>query len=113
MIKDLTGLGLSYMHKLSVLRLAVDLIKADNQIFGEEVAVLAQLQALFGLTQRDVDGIHYITLQQAIEALKDLDEHTDSMIAKAENPMQHPSHLRVYPLLPQEGKAQHRHDKNA
>lgn len=85
MIKDLTGLGLSYMHKLSVLRLAVDLIKADNQIFGEEVAVLAQLQALFGLTQRDVDGIHYITLQQAIEALKDLDEAAADAVVELMN----------------------------
>lgn len=73
MINDLSGIGLSYMHKLSVLRLAVDLIKADNQIFGEEVAVLTQLQKQFGLSQQDVDGIHYITLQQAISALKDLD----------------------------------------
>lgn len=73
MIKDLSGLGLSYMHKLSVLRLAVDLIKADNQIFGEEIAVLTALQEQFDLSQQDVDGIHYITLQQAVEALKDLD----------------------------------------
>lgn len=80
MIEDISGLGLSYMHKLSVLRLAVDLIKADNQIFGEEVAVLTQLQNQFGLSQQDVDGIHYITLQQAIEALKDLDAEAASAV---------------------------------
>ena len=73
MIKNLSRLGLSYMHKLSVLRIAIDLIKADNQIFGEEIAVLSELQRQFELTQQDVDGIHYITLQQAVEALKDLD----------------------------------------
>lgn len=82
MIEDISGLGLSYMHKLSVLRLAVDLIKADNQIFGEEVAVLTQLQNQFGLSQQDVDGIHYITLQQAIEALKDLDGFGADLIVK-------------------------------
>ena len=73
MQRDLSRLGLSYIHKLSVLRLAVDLIKADNQIFGEEVEVLAQLQLQFGLSQQDIDGIHYITLQQAVDSLKDLD----------------------------------------
>ena len=73
MQRDLSGLSLSYIHKLSVLRLAVDLIKADNQIFGEEVEVLAQLQLQFGLSQQDIDGIHYITLQQAVDSLKDLD----------------------------------------
>ena len=40
MQRDLSRLGLSYIHKLSVLRLAVDLIKADNQIYGEEVEVV-------------------------------------------------------------------------
>ena len=73
MQRDLSRLGLSYIHKLSVLRFAVDLIKADNQIFGEEVEVLAQLQLQFGLSQPDIDGIHYITLQQAVDSLKDLD----------------------------------------
>ena len=80
MQRDLSGLGLSYIHKLSVLRLAVDLIKADNQIFGEEVEVLTHLQQQFGLTQQDVDGIHYITLQQAVESLKDLDVEAAEMI---------------------------------
>ena len=80
MQRDLSGLSLSYIHKLSVLRLAVDLIKADNLIFGEEVAVLTDLQQQFGLTQQDVDGIHYITLQQAVESLKDLGVEAADMI---------------------------------
>lgn len=73
MHKNLSELGLSYIHKLSVFRLAVDLIKADNQIFCEEIDILTDLQQQFGLSQEDVDGIHYITLQQSVEALKDLD----------------------------------------
>jgi hypothetical protein len=80
MQRDLSGLGLSYIHKLSVLRLAVDLIKADNQIFGEEVEVLTHLQQQFGLTQQDIDGIHYITLQQAVDSLKDLEVEAAEMI---------------------------------
>ena len=80
MQEDLSGLGLSYIHKLSVLRLAVDLIKADNQIFGEEVKALTRIHQQFGLSQQDIDGIHYITLQQAVEALKDLDVEAIEMI---------------------------------
>lgn len=80
MNENLSELNLSPICKLAVMRLAVDLIKADNQIFGEEVAVLTQLQNQFGLSQQDVDGIHYITLQQAIEALKDLDAEAASAV---------------------------------
>lgn len=81
MRRNLSGLNLSHICKLSVMRLAVDLIKADNRIFGEEVALLADLQQQFGLSQNDVDGIHYITLQQAVEALKGLDDKSAEMVA--------------------------------
>ena len=80
MQEDLSRLDLSYIHKLSVLRLAVDLIKADNQIFGEEVEALTRIHQQFGLSQQDIDGIHYITLQQAVEALKDIDVEATEMI---------------------------------
>lgn len=80
MQRNLSELGLSYIHKLSVLRLAVDLIKADNQIYGEEVAVLTDLHQQFGLSQQDIDGIHYITLQQAVDSLKDLEVEAAEMI---------------------------------
>lgn len=85
MRRNLSKLNLSHMGKLSVMRLAVDLIKADNQIAGEEVSVLTDIQEQFGLTQEDVDGIHYITLQQAVEALKDVDAKSADEIASLLN----------------------------
>lgn len=66
--------NLTYLNKLSVMRLAVDLIKADGRIHRDEVSILSALQKDFDLSQEDLDRIHYITLQQASENLKKLDE---------------------------------------
>ncbi|MBO5942154.1 MAG: TerB family tellurite resistance protein [Bacteroidales bacterium] len=66
-------LQLTYLNKLAVLRIAVDLVKADSRIHGDEISLLAELQEKFALSQEDLDRIHYITLQQAVSSLKELD----------------------------------------
>lgn len=67
---------LTYLNKLAVLRIAVDLVKADGRIHGGEVGILASLRERFELSQDDLDRIHYITLQQAVSSLKELDSYS-------------------------------------
>ena len=75
-------LHLTYLNKLAVLRIAVDLVKADSLIHGNEISLLASLQEKFGLSQDDLDRIHYITLQQAVSSLKELDVFTAQQVVK-------------------------------
>ena len=67
---------LTYLNKLAVLRIAVDLVKADGRIHGGEVGILTSLRERFELSQDDLDRIHYITLQQAVSSLKELDTYS-------------------------------------
>lgn len=67
---------LTYLNKLAVLRVAVDLVKADGRIHGGEVGLLTSLRERFELSQDDLDRIHYITLQQAVSSLKELDPYS-------------------------------------
>ena len=75
-------LQLTYLNKLAVLRIAVDLVKADSRIHGDEIGLLASLQEKFALSQDDLDRIHYITLQQAVSSLKELDVFTAGQVAQ-------------------------------
>lgn len=74
--------NLTYFNKLSILRLAVDLIKADGRIHRDEVQVLSRLQKKFGFAQEDLDRMHYITLGQASDNLKKLDRQTTEEVLK-------------------------------
>jgi hypothetical protein len=75
-------LQLTYLNKLAVLRIAVDLVKADSRIHGDEISLLASLQEKFALSQDDLDRIHYITLQQAVSSLKELDVFTAGKVTQ-------------------------------
>ena len=75
-------LRLTYLNKLAVLRIAVDLVKADSRIHGDEIGLLASLQEKFALSQDDLDRIHYITLQQAVSSLKELDVFTAGQVTR-------------------------------
>ena len=75
-------LRLTYLNKLAVLRIAVDLVKADSRIHRDEISLLASLQEKFALSQDDLDRIHYITLQQAVSSLKELDVFTAGKVTQ-------------------------------
>ena len=75
-------LHLTYLNKLAVLRIAVDLVKADSRIHRDEISLLASLQEKFALSQDDLDRIHYITLQQAVSSLKELDVFTAGKVTQ-------------------------------
>ena len=63
---------LSLFLKKSVFKIVVELVKADNQIHRNEVALLGEVQDVMGLSQEDLDLIHYLSLQEALEALRGL-----------------------------------------
>lgn len=65
---------LSSYQKQALLKIAVDLVKADNQIHRNEVAALNRLQRQYQITAEEVDLSHYLSLQQAVAALAQLGE---------------------------------------
>ena len=73
-MSDDLKLALTEIQKRALFKLAVDLVKADKQIHRDEVALLDRLQRTCGIDAGDLEFIHYISLQQAINCLKGLPE---------------------------------------
>lgn len=71
---------LSYLQKRSVFKIAIELVKADKQIHKNEIAILDEFQLQFHLLQEDLDSIHYISLQDAIECLRGLPEEVLNVV---------------------------------
>lgn len=65
--------SLTPLQKRSVFKIAVDMIKADNKIHSKEISVLDKLQSSMRLTQEEMDMVHYITLADAVNSLRDLE----------------------------------------
>ena len=63
---------LTPLQKRSVFKIAVDLIKADNRIHSKEISILDKLQSSLCLTQEEMDMVHYITLADAVNSLREL-----------------------------------------
>ncbi len=79
-MQDLDSINLSGTQRRAVMKLAVELVKADNRIHAKEVAVLDGLQSGLGLGQEELDLIHYLSLESAVDCLKDLDEDSTERI---------------------------------
>ena len=62
------------LQKRAVFKIALDLIKADDRIHSKEISVLDQLQSSLCLSQEEMDMIHYLTLAEAVNALREMDE---------------------------------------
>ena len=82
---NLDSINLSGTQRRAVMKLAVELVKADNWIHAKEVAVLDGLQSRLGLEQEELDLIHYLSLESAVDCLKDLDEEPTRRIIKLFN----------------------------
>ena len=65
---------LTPVQKRAAMKIAVDLAKADRQIHGAEVSLLNDCQRKLGLTDDELEMIHYLSLQECIEVLEDLPE---------------------------------------
>ena len=79
-MRYLDSIDLSGTQRRAVMKLAVELVKADNRIHSKEVAVLDGLQSGLGLCQEELDLIHYLSLESAVDCLKDLDEDSTERI---------------------------------
>lgn len=74
--------GLTLNQKKSVFKIAIELVKADNQIHRNEVALLDDLQARFRLSQEELDATHYISLQEAVDNLRVLPSDVKASVLK-------------------------------
>ncbi len=63
----------SPLQKRSILKIAIELVKADNRIHSKEISVLDKLQESLGLTQEELDLVHYSPLSDAVSIVKRMD----------------------------------------
>ena len=77
---NLDSINLGGTQRRAVMKLAVELVKADDRIHSKEVAVLDELQSMLGLEQEELDLIHYLSLENAVECLNDLDENSTERV---------------------------------
>lgn len=54
------------------MHLAVDQAKADRQIHAGEVSILNECQRELGMTDEELEMIHYMSFQECISALEPL-----------------------------------------
>lgn len=79
-MQNLDSINLGGTQRRAVMKLAVELVKADDRIHSKEVAVLDELQSMLGLEQEELDLIHYLSLENAVECLNDLDEDSTERV---------------------------------
>ena len=84
-MRNLDSINLSGTQRRAVMKLAVELVKADDRIHSKEVAVLDELQSRLGLDQEELDLIHYLSLESAVTCLKDLDEDSTERVSNLFN----------------------------
>jgi len=65
-------MNLSSIQRRALFKIAVDLVKSDNQIHCNEIVTLQKIQEVYGLDTEETDMIHYLTLQESIEILASL-----------------------------------------
>lgn len=61
------------VQKRSILKVAIELVKADNRIHSKEISVLDKLQESLGLTQEELDLVHYTPLSDAVSVVRSMD----------------------------------------
>lgn len=65
--------SLTPIQKRALLKIAIELVKADNKIHSKEVSVLNDLQGVLDLPQEELDLIHYIPLSDAVSVIGQMD----------------------------------------
>ncbi len=63
----------SPLQKRSILKIAIELVKADNKIHSKEISVLDSLQDVLGLPQEELDLVHYTSLSDAVVVIKQME----------------------------------------
>lgn len=82
MFERINSMGLGATHKRSLFKVAVDLMKADNQIHGNEITLLSQLQEACDMPASGLEMMHYVSLQQAIDNLLTLSDEAREIIVE-------------------------------
>lgn len=82
MFEQIESLGLGATHKRSLFKLAVDLMKADNQIHNNEIMLLGQLQEACDITAGALEMMHYVSLQQAVANLLTLPNEAREVVVE-------------------------------
>ncbi len=80
-IPDNVVLELNGAQKRALFKLAVDIVKADKCIHSNEVSFLDSMQKACGIQGSELELIHYLSLQQAVKALKSVDARRRRVIA--------------------------------
>lgn len=79
---DFETIDLNGIQRRAVMKIAVELVKADSRIHTKEVGLLDRLQSGLGLEQKELDLTHYLSLENAVECLKGLEDGpTDRIIS--------------------------------
>ncbi len=65
--------SLTSVQKRAILKVALEMVKADNKIHSKEVAALNTLRRNLNLRQEELDLIHYIPLSDAVTSLRQLE----------------------------------------
>lgn len=64
----------SPVQKRSILKIAIELVKADNRIHSKEISILDKLQKSLGLSQEELDLIHYTPLSDAVSIVRNMED---------------------------------------
>lgn len=62
------------LKKRAILKLAVNLVKADSRIHDNEIILLNEIRLALGLAQEEMDMIHYASTENAISLLADSED---------------------------------------
>lgn len=73
-------INLSGIQRRAVMKIAIELVKADSRIHSKEVGLLDELQKSLELSQEELDLTHYLSLESAVSCLDTLDEKTTTRV---------------------------------
>ena len=78
----LDSIGLGATQRRAVVKLAIELMKADDRIHSKEITILDRLQKTLKLSQEELDLTHYLSLESAIACLNGLDAESIGAITE-------------------------------
>lgn len=64
----------SPVQKRSILKIAIELVKADNRIHSKEISILDTLQKGLDFSQEELDLVHYTPLSDAVSSVREMEE---------------------------------------
>ena len=75
----------SLVQKRAILKVAVELVKADNRIHDREISLLETVQTVLQLPQEEINLIHYMPLSDAVSVIRAMDAAAISAVTDMVN----------------------------